>query len=121
MVPKQRILLEGHADKRRFERVPFFAEVAVSLPAGEHLIDARSIDISLSGIGLVCPMPLPVGMSVSVTVRLGSDERLIEEGPVVGRVVNLRLDDDAAIVGVEFTPVLSRSLAPGLVRTIEKL
>jgi PilZ domain len=105
---------------RRFERAPFFVEVTLALPQGGHLVEARSVDISLGGVGLICPVPLAVGSVITLTFSVRGRTGAVEEC-VVGRVASLRYDDDASLVGVEFVEPLKRESAPTLVREIEWL
>jgi c-di-GMP-binding flagellar brake protein YcgR len=107
-------------DKRRFGRAPFIANVTVELPAGGSAIDARSVDISLGGVGLISPMPVPVGEHMVLTFHLKTSSGMTTER-IPGRVVNLRHDDDASIVGVEFAAVLDHKTAPVLTGIVEKL
>jgi c-di-GMP-binding flagellar brake protein YcgR len=44
--------------RRRYERVPFFADVAVRTAENGRLLPARSVDFSLGGIGLVTTVAL---------------------------------------------------------------
>jgi c-di-GMP-binding flagellar brake protein YcgR len=107
-------------DKRRFGRAPFFANVTVELLSSSSAIDARSVDISLGGVALISPMPVPIGEHVVLTFHLKTSSGMTTER-ISGRVVNLRHDDDASIVGVEFSAVLDRNAAPVLTRTVETL
>jgi hypothetical protein len=114
-------MVPGAREVRRFVRVPFFAKATLAVLFEAQVIEARSIDISLGGVSLACPTPLPIGQLVSLTFHLTTGETRSEERPVSGRVSHLRFDDDAAIIGVEFTPTLDRMVMPALVRAIERL
>lgn len=107
-------------DKRRFGRAPFLANVTVELLSGDSVIDARSVDVSLGGVGLISPTPIPAGEQVVLTFHLKTASGTTTER-IPGRVANLRFDDDASIVGVEFSAVLDRNAAPVLTGIVEKL
>jgi c-di-GMP-binding flagellar brake protein YcgR len=110
-------------ERRVYERVPFFKPVGLSAPPEGKGIDVRSFDISLGGVGLVCPrgVGLNLGASVAVTFQLTDPRR----GPVIervmGRVVHLRPGADACHVGVEFIEPVHPTTYPGLSRVIERL
>lgn len=103
-----------------FERVPFFTRVTLESSHWGQTADARTVDVGLHGVGLICQEPLPVDQTVSLTFYLKDGPREAAE-LVVGRVVNVRFDDDVTIVGVEFSEPLSPRDAPVLVRTVEGL
>ena len=110
-----------HPNRRRLERAPFFTRVSVaSLPRG-FVFEARSMDINLDGVGLVCQSSLPVGQLVTLTFLFGTTGKRLDETPVCGRVAHVRFNDGAAILGIEFIPSLNRWTAPALIRVIEGL
>jgi c-di-GMP-binding flagellar brake protein YcgR len=90
----------------------------VTPETGDGAFEAYTVDLSLGGVGLASPAPLPTGARVALTFYLvtGADEVLEQ---VDGRVVNLRYDDDASHIGVEFVEPLSPRSAPALTRAIE--
>ena len=94
-------------DRRRCERVGFHSQVTVDLSGGDVTLKARSANISLAGVGLICPSPLPVGQPVTLTFHLTSRAGPVRER-VTGRVISLRFDDDVALIGVEFDAVLGQ-------------
>jgi len=106
-------------DNRRFERMPFYSQVTVDLSGGDVRLEARSANISLGGVGLICPTALPVGEHVTLTFHLTSSAGPVAER-VTGRVVSSRFDDGVALIGVEFDAVLGHEAA-ALARVVERL
>jgi hypothetical protein len=98
-------------DKRQFPRVPFFVPLELSSAALEAPIEANGLDVSLSGVRLICCEPVPVGEEVRLTLRLKQGRKLRVED-VRGRVVRVQGDDDVWIVGIEFSEVLSARKTP---------
>jgi hypothetical protein len=106
--------------QRRFERAPFFTRVTITGPSGEPATEARTVDVGLAGVGVITTTPLAVGQAVLVTFHLRVGTGMVRE-QVPGRVVDLRVDDDASIAGIEFDEPVSRLQSPALVRAIERL
>src|SRR5262249_39494719 len=98
--------------RRRYERVPFFADVTLrALPNGPS-VPARTLDLSLGGVGLVTGAAFTPGQSVSVIFDLVDAAKRSTKFEVVGRVVNLNADLDANRLGVEFVEPLSAANTP---------
>ncbi len=106
---------------RRLERVPFFVEVIVAPLNGGTMTPARSFDISLAGVGLVCSKPIPVGQSVCLTFYITTGKGVVAEGPVLGRVARIHHDYDDSVMGLEFERILDRRQVPTLVEAVERL
>jgi hypothetical protein len=87
-------------ERRRFERVPFYARVTLIPVAGGPPVEAQSCDLSLGGAGLICQAPLPVGGVYTLTFHLASPSGVVADR-VAGTVTTVRCDD-AALVGVAF-------------------
>jgi c-di-GMP-binding flagellar brake protein YcgR len=101
-------------ERRRFERVQFFCEVQLTaLPEGK-VYTARSLDISLGGVGLVVQTGFKPGQKVAVSFLLGDKPGAEIGNRVLGRVANLRADADANLIGVEFNEPLSQAANPRL-------
>ena len=64
-------------DRRGHPRLPFAAEVTLTPLAGGPPIEARAIEISLSGVRLVCATPVPVEQRITLTFRLADGERAV--------------------------------------------
>jgi c-di-GMP-binding flagellar brake protein YcgR len=107
-------MLNCQVDRRRFERVQFFCEVQLTaLPEGK-VFPGRTLDISLGGVGLVMQAALKPGQMVAVSFLLRDKSGAEIGNRVLGRVVNLRADADANLIGVEFVEPLSQSGNPRL-------
>jgi c-di-GMP-binding flagellar brake protein YcgR len=108
-------------DRRNYTRVPFHKSVTVeALPDGPT-IEARTIDISLGGVGITCRAAFSKGQSLAVVFRL-DDRKLgacVERVP--GRVVNLVADEGCNRVGVEFAESLHEAKFPALSRAVARL
>lgn len=99
--------------------MPFFAGVTVTLSPCGRTIEARTFDISLGGVGLICPTMVAVGQILSMAFRLAdrSGGAVIEV--VHGRVCHSRSDEGATTVGMQFLSPLGRRTTPILVARIE--
>lgn len=114
--------MAGGAERRVYERVPYFARVSVEIPARAPAVEGRTMDISLGGVGLVCPVSPAVraGESIAVTFRLTSGREPAEER-MPGRVVWLRTEAGCCVLGVEFYEPIHPAAQPALSRLIERL
>lgn len=85
-----------------------------------RVVRARTIDLSLGGVGLVTTGTLVIGEYVTIVFPfpVPPAKRSTE---VLGRVVSLLADDDANRVGVEFFEPLSVSRAPNLARRLQEI
>jgi len=54
-------------EQRRYERVPFLCEVIVAILPGRTTERARSLDISLGGVGLISPSAIEPGRLVELS------------------------------------------------------
>jgi hypothetical protein len=104
--------------RRLFERVPFCVRVTLASMPGASTLEAQSIDASLGGVGLICTEPVPIGQAVTLTFHFATQSGEAAEA-VRGHVTSVRCDDDAAVVGIKFTPPLDRRTTPLLCRAIE--
>jgi c-di-GMP-binding flagellar brake protein YcgR len=106
---------------RCYQRVTFLRGATIRRPSVGAAIEARTVDISIGGVGLVAPKPLTVGEVVTDEFPLeGPDRRALVEG-VAGRVVHSAFDLDGYKVGVEFLEPLSHRSSPELSRAVERL
>ena len=62
-----------------------------------------------------------LGQLVTLTFLSVVEGKRLDESPVCGRVAHVQVDDDTAILGIEFIPALNRRTAPALVWAIEIL
>jgi c-di-GMP-binding flagellar brake protein YcgR len=108
-------------DKRRYQRVEFLCEVALTaLPDGRP-VSAWSIDLSMGGACLIAQATLLPGQVVTVSFLLKhtAQGKLVDH--VVGKVMHLRVDGDANQLGVEFLEPLNESQHPELMKQLLKI
>ena len=102
-------------DRRQFARRSFRARVTVNPPVPHASVEANVLDISLSGVRLICAEPLFVGQDVLLTFRVRT-RRGVQTEQASGRVIHSRMDDDAWVVGLKFNEVLTARSTPVLAR-----
>lgn len=100
---------------RRYERVAFPGKLELTAMPGGAPQPARSLDLSLGGVGAITQSVFPVGQLVTTTFFLkGASEEEVED-QVVGRIVHLSAAADANTVGIQFLYPLTEAEHPGLV------
>jgi c-di-GMP-binding flagellar brake protein YcgR len=104
---------------RRYERVPFFCEAELADTAGLRRLPARTLDISLGGVGLTTAAALPRGTSVEVTFVLREGTKSVHQH-VLGRVAFAASDEDGCRMGIEFVAPVRETTHPELMRRILK-
>ena len=108
-------------ERRQYQRVPFLCEVAVSaLPAG-RVIAARSLDISLGGVGLVTEGSLEPGQLVNLRFTLKDKTQKHVPAELVGVVANLRAQPEGNHIGVKFLEPLSEAKNPHLYQKVQSI
>jgi PilZ domain len=107
-------------EKRIYQRVPFLCRVTLSTGEGPP-IEARTMDISLGGGGVISPRVVALGqrLTLGFHVRSRSGTPVVEL--VEGRVVNVRADLDGNLLGIEFVQPIAHERCPELTRTVERL
>jgi c-di-GMP-binding flagellar brake protein YcgR len=108
-------------ERRRYERIPYFHEVRLTvLPDGPTVV-AHAFDISLGGVGLSTQTSLQPGQMVAVSfpVRDHSNKAVVNR--VIGRVAHLTADPDGNRVGVEFAEALGPSVNSELFEQVSQL
>jgi len=102
------------ANRRRYQRVPFFARVVTTPLDGSRPIETQTFDISLGGVGLASPRAIPSGQSVRLAFHLNDRKRgpVVEE--LVARIAHVRSDEHGCTLGVEFLSPLTEAAAPVL-------
>jgi hypothetical protein len=105
--------------QRRFERVPFFCPLHVTVLPEGVAAPATSIDISIVGVGITSALSMERGRSVRVRFQFknGSEETYDEE--VWGRVAYSRADENGNRLGIEFLEPIRASTHPVLAHKIE--
>ena len=109
------------AFQQRYQRVPFFREVGLTLGQGTAPIAARSFDISLGGVGVFTQSHLERGQPVKVAFFFtnGKQQRLVETVP--GQVAYFRANEDGNQLGIEFSEPVREDTYPQLMRAVLKL
>jgi c-di-GMP-binding flagellar brake protein YcgR len=108
-------------ERRRYERVQFLCDASVTALPNGAAIAARTLDISLGGVGLLTRTVLEPGQAIAVSFSLrDSTQKEIKE-QAFGRVVAFRADLEGNRVGVEFSEPLNESRNPELVRRLMKI
>ena len=108
-------------ESRQQERVPFFCDVAMSRLPGGPSIPARSLDLSLHGVGLVTAGSFEQDQLVMLSFSLRDAAQHEIRERVLGRIAYMRADVDANRVGVQFAEPLQRSKNPELVSRLLKI
>lgn len=110
------------AERRTYVRVPFMKAVELTVHVANQTVEARTIDISLGGVGIITQGGVIVaGQFVTVAFRLHDARLGVRVERVAGRVANFRADLDGNRVGVEFMAPLNEAEYPALVRAVEQL
>ena len=108
-------------ENRRYERVSFMCKLELTaMPDGEPQ-PARSLDVSLGGVGAVTEATFDVGETVTVTFFLKDSAHREAKDQVVGRVARLAADADANTLGIQFLNPLTEAEHPRLVSTLMNL
>jgi c-di-GMP-binding flagellar brake protein YcgR len=92
---------------RQYERVGFLCKLEITPIPGAKPQPARSLDLSLGGVGAMTQAVFPVGQIVTVTFFLRDSVGGEVQDPVVGRVAHFGADEDANRVGIQFLQPLS--------------
>jgi c-di-GMP-binding flagellar brake protein YcgR len=106
-------------ERRRYERVPFSADLSVlDLTSGARY-QGHSVDLSQGGIGFYCPRFLPVGSRVRLFIWLtgGGRRRCVA---VEAQVRWARAEETGAIMGAEFDCLLNLAHQPLLYECLEQ-
>src|SRR6185312_15185204 len=110
----------ANMEKLRYERVSFFCRMTVAPLAGGAGFEARSVDISLGGVGIASRTLVPVGQFITASfhMRTAAQEDVVEQ--VFGKVVRVVSDIDGHLLGVDFVAPLQAARTPELCRKVEK-
>ena len=107
--------------QRRYERVPFFCPVDVTVLPDGPTVPGHSFDISLGGVGITLNTLLERGQDVHISFQLRHDSEKCDEESVLGRVADLESDADCNRVGIEFLGGIGQSRQPLLATMIGSL
>jgi c-di-GMP-binding flagellar brake protein YcgR len=94
---------------RQYERVGFLCKLELTAIPGGKPQPARSLDLSLGGVGVVTQSVYPIGQLLTVTFFLGDSICGEIQDPVVGRIVHFAADVDANRVGIHFLQPLTET------------
>jgi c-di-GMP-binding flagellar brake protein YcgR len=110
-------------ERRVYERAPYFGRVTVSIPAHAPPVEGRTMDISLGGVGLSCPVSSAIrsGESIAVTFHLVQPRSGPVEERLLGRVAWIRTEAQCCLLGIEFLEPVHPVLNPAVTRLIERL
>ena len=95
--------------QRRYERVPFFCPVEVTVLPDGPAVQGHSFDISLGGVGITLGALLEPGQPMRISFQLRHDSEKCVEEIVWGRVANFESDVDCNRVGIGFLGGISPS------------
>jgi c-di-GMP-binding flagellar brake protein YcgR len=108
-------------ERRQYQRVPFLCEVTMTpMPAGKA-IAARSLDISLGGVGLVTQGTVQPGQMVSLRFLFRDRMQIQVRVDLAGVVANLRAELEGNHVGVRFLEPLTEAKSPQLFAKVQSI
>ena len=94
---------------RQYERVGFLCQLEIAPISGGKPHPARSLDLSLGGVGIITQSVYSIGQVVTVTFFLSDAERGAIQDPVVGRIAHFAADIDANRAGIQFLQPLTET------------
>jgi c-di-GMP-binding flagellar brake protein YcgR len=108
-------------ERRAYERVPFLCAATIAAHPGGKPLDARTLDISLGGVGLTCSGRFLPGTLVAIVFRLKNARREPCEERIIGKVMRFTADLDGNQIGIEFLSPISAADNPALTRAVNQL
>jgi c-di-GMP-binding flagellar brake protein YcgR len=108
-------------EQRRYERVGFLAKIELSAATDGAVQAARSVDLSLGGVGAVTKSVFSPGQMVTVTFFLKDTKGGEVKDQVPGHIVRFHADVDTNVVGIQFLSPLSEAEHPALVGKLMRL
>jgi c-di-GMP-binding flagellar brake protein YcgR len=106
---------------RRYERVGFLGKLELTATTSGLSQPARSLDLSLGGVGAITQSVFAVGEIVTVIFFLKDTANCEVKDHVAGRVVHLAANVDANTIGIQFLNPLSEAEHPLLVGKLMRL
>ncbi len=108
-------------ERRRYERVAWFAPVQLTILPNGPVIAARSFDLSRGGVGVVADGLQERGQTLYVRFffQNGSGNPMHED--VLGRVAYSLADEDGERLGIEFIEPIQETTNPLLTQKLESL
>ena len=92
------------------------ARVMLRVVTPEISVEANALDISASGVCVICSEPLAVGENAFVAFQF-SHRTEVQFEEVRGRVISMRMDDDVWVLRLAFDEILDWQKTPLLART----
>ena len=100
-------------NRRRYEHIPFSVELTVVDLADNRRYKGHSVNFSLGGVGFYCERFFESGARVAVVPHLrGVPEHRLR--PITVTIRWSRVESDGAVMGAEFSQVLSATVHPEL-------
>lgn len=108
-------------DQRRKERKTFiYEDIELYFPDDSTRVQANALDISLGGIGLLCPKRLLINRDVIIKIGLLSDNHILQYESVSGTVVWCRSREFGFAIGIKFKN-LNPTQHPQLVEFLDQM
>lgn len=95
-------------DRRCSQRIPLSRPIYVEMADGQ-VRQTRAIDLSCSGIGILCIRPLPMDLTVTLRFSVGV-QALQEELVVRATVRHVYMRNDWFVMGLQFVDMGAREL-----------
>jgi hypothetical protein len=107
-------------EMRRYERVSFLCQLELTALPGSVAHEARSLDLSLGGVGAITTKVYTIGQLVMVNFILNDSGLGKTTVQVLGRVAYLTADSDANRLGIQFLQSLTEAEHAPLVKKLLK-
>jgi c-di-GMP-binding flagellar brake protein YcgR len=108
-------------EQRRYQRVPYFRPLRITVLPEGRTVPGRSFDISRGGVGLVADVSVGRGHSVVIHFQVEDERKGAIEVSVQGRVAYSRADEDGNYIGIEFPEEIHGSSQPVLAEMLDNL
>ncbi len=89
----------GHDDRRNFYRMMVNADVSMKLDTMDGELIGRCMDLSATGMGVLCNEPIELGQTVEV--RLESVDKMVPALKASTRVMRCEAVDNDYLLGLE--------------------
>jgi c-di-GMP-binding flagellar brake protein YcgR len=107
--------------QRRYERVAFYCGLQLTALPNGPTIPARSLDISVGGVGITSDTLLNRGQTVRVRFHLHNESDEWTDEDVLGRVTYSCADENENRMGIEFLETIQESTKPALAHQLNAL
>ena len=107
--------------RRRYERVQFYCDIAMTpLPEGQT-VPAYSFDLSLGGVGVMADVALPRGHLVRLDFHLKDRQQNSITETILGNIAYSKADEDGNRLGIEFLEPIHQTAAAELTRRLQEI